>query len=83
MLQACTMVWAAIYENFLESAGGGTNGQQHSRWIEYRCQVKMGTSQMGTPGPHFHMKLGTRVPNFLIFWGPLGPQFHMVLGTLP
>ena len=49
----------------------------------YRCQVKMGTPPNGDPGPHFHMKLGTRVPNFLIFWGPLGPQFHMVLGTLP
>ena len=43
----------------------------------HRCQVKM-----GTPGPHFHMKLGMRVPNFLIFWGPLGPQFYIKMGTL-
>ena len=39
--------------------------------------------KMGTPGPHFHMKLGTRVLNFLIFWEPWGSQFHMILGTLP
>ena len=46
-----------------------------------RCQVKMGTL-----GPHFHtyeVTIGTRVPNFLIFWGPWGPQFQMILGTLP
>ena len=26
-----------------------------------RCQVKMGTPKMGTPGPHFHMKLGSPI----------------------
>ena len=31
---------------------------------------KWGLPKMGTPGPHFHMKLGTPVPNFIMFWGP-------------
>ena len=50
---------------------------------EDRCHVKMGTPNMGTPGPHFHMKSGTPVPIFIIFWGPQGPHIGMRLGTLP
>jgi len=31
---------------------------------DYRCQVKIGTPEMGTPDAYFHMKLGTPMPIF-------------------
>ena len=34
----------------------------YARAISDRCHMKI-----GTPGPHFHRKMGTRVPIFIIF----------------
>ena len=45
------------------------------------CKISLSFAYQ-TPGPHFHGKMGTRVPIFIIFWGPLGPHFHRKLGTL-
>ena len=44
-----------------------------------RCQGKMGTPKMRTPGPRI---MGTRVPILPEIWGSWVPIFTVIMGTL-
>ena len=41
----------------------------------FYCEDEDPIGKMGTPGPHFTRRMGTRVPIFLVKWGPGSPFY--------